>query len=214
MPRGRGKFSTKNWKKRTLTRYNRKQTALTRKFVSGNLHNFHRAEWQSNQTVTCDANGFAGLGIEFRLDQISDYLSFQNLFDAFRISAVTLEIIPLNNDYNLPNIQPQVVMAVDRDDSNTPTSMEKLLCRKYAKLRPFNRKVTKYVKPNVASSVYSAGVAQDYKQSMQPNWLDLPDGNNVAHYGVKVGFQATPLQDIDYHIRTKFYLQFKEPIVR
>ncbi len=192
----------------------RKNMRALKRFRSGNLHNFHRSEWRSNQTVTCDATGFASLGQEFRLDQIDDYLSFGNLFDAFRISAVAFEIIPLNNDYNLPNIQPQVAIAVDRDDSNPPTEMEKLLCRKYAKLRPFNRKITKFVKPNVSSAVYSAGVAQDYKQGYQPAWLDLPDGSNVSHYGMKIGFQASSLQVITFHLRIKYYLQFKEPIVR
>lgn len=196
-------------------RQSKRNTQLSR-FRSGNLFNFRRSEWLSNQTVTCDATGLATLGLEFRLDQISDHLSFANLFDAFRIAAVCVEIIPLNNDYNLPNIQPQVCQAVDRDDSNPPTSMEKLLCRKNAKLRPFNRKITKYLRPNAASAVYSAGVATDYKQSMQPCWLDLTSatGANVAHYGIKVAFQANPLQDITYHVRTKYYLQFKEPIVR
>lgn len=203
-------------RKNTRSVVPRAMSRTNRAFRSGQLFNFHRSEWQSNQTVTCDATGFAGLGLEFRLDQITDHLNFANLFDAFRIAAVCVEIIPLNNDYNLPNIQPQVCQAVDRDDSTAPTSMEKLLCRKNAKLRPFNRKITKYVKPNAASNVYSAGISSDYKQTMQPCWLDLTSGTgaNVAHYGVKVAFQATPLQDIDYHVRTKYYLQFKEPIVR
>lgn len=192
----------------------RKSSKQLRRFRSGNLHNFHRAEWKSNQTVTCDATGFAGIGMEFRLDQIDDYANFGNLFDAFRIAAVSVEIIPLNNSYTLPSVQPQVCIAVDRDDATAPTEMEKLLCRKYAKLRPFHRKVSKYLKPNVSSLVYSAGVAQDYKQGMQPAWLDLPDGTNVSHYGIKIGLQATGLQEIEYHMRTKYYLQFKEPIVR
>ncbi len=193
-----------------------KATSRTvRSMLRGNRHNFHRAEWSSNNTVTCDAlTGFAGLAFEFKLDQISDYLNFNPLFDAFKISAVSVELIPLNNDYNLPNIQPQIAMAVDFDDATAPTGMEKLLNRKNAKLRPFNRKVTKYVRPKVSSLVYSSGVAQDYKQSSQPNWIDLPDGANVSHYGVKVAFQGAQNQEIKYHQRIKYYLTFKEPIVR
>ncbi len=191
----------------------RKASKTLRKFKSGNLHNFHRTEWNPNQTITCDANGFAGLGFEFRLDQIDDYASFNNLFDSFKISAVCLEIIPLNNDYNLPNIMPQIAIAVDRDDSNAPAEMEKLLCRKYAKLRPFSRKNTKYFRPNVSSDVYSAGVATDYAQKFNA-WLDLPDGTNVSHYGMKVAFQGSANQTIVYHTRVKYYLSFKEPIVR
>lgn len=194
-------------------RQSKRNSQLSR-FRSGNLHNFHRSEWKSNQTITCDATGFAGLGFEFRLDQISDYLNFQPLFDTFRISAVSLEIIPLNNTYPLPNVQPQIAMAVDFDSSDAPVAMEKLLCRKRAKLRPFNRRVTKYLKPKVSSAVYSAGVSTDYAQKSQPVWLDLPDGTNVPCYGAKVAFQASPLQEIVYHQRIKYYLQFKEPIVR
>jgi len=221
-----GKFTSKYYRKRGLPRTGlaartiqrawraRKTRTQLKRFKSGNLHNFHRTEWKSNQTITCDATGFAGIGMEFRLDQVSDYAQFTPLFDAFRIAAVSVEIIPLNNTYNLPNVQPQVCIAVDRDDATAPTSMEKLLCRKFAKLRPFHRKVSKYVKPNVSSLVYSSGVAQDYQQGMQPAWLDLPDGTNVSMYGVKIGLQATGLQEIEYHMRTKYYLQFKEPIVR
>lgn len=195
------------------SRRSRASTAL-RRFSSGNRHNFHRAEWKANEQVTCDATGFAGLAYEFRLDQITDYLNFNPLFDAFRISAVSVELIPLNNDYNLPNIQPQIAMAIDFDDATAPVGMEKLLNRKNAKLRAFNQKCAKYVKPKVSSLVYSAGVAQDYKQSSQPNWIDLPDGTNVSHYGIKAVFQASPLQVITYHRRVKYYLAFKEPIVR
>lgn len=189
-------------------------TGALRRFRSGNLHNFHRSEWKANEQVTCDVFGFAGLAYEFRLDQITDYLNFNPLFDAFRISAVSVELIPLNNDYNLPNVQPQIAMAIDFDDATAPVGMEKILNRKNAKLRPFNHKVSKYVKPKVSSLVYSAGVAQDYKQASQPNWIDLPDGTNVSHYGIKAVFQGSANQVITYHRRVKYYLQFKEPIVR
>lgn len=201
------------WRSSRRSRMSRASSQL-RRFRSGNRHNFHRSEWYANEQVTCDATGFAGLAYEFRLDQITDYLNFNPLFDAFRISAVSVELIPLNNDYNLPNIQPQIAMAIDFDDATAPVGMEKLLNRKNAKLRPFNHKVNKYVKPKVSSLVYSAGVAQDYKQSSQPNWIDLPDGTNVSHYGVKAVFQASALQVITYHRRVKYYLAFKEPIVR
>lgn len=203
----------RSWRSHRRSRMSRASTAL-RRFRSGNRHNFHRSEWYANEQVTCDATGFAGVAYEFRLDQITDYLNFNPLFDAFRISAVSVELIPLNNDYNLPNVQPQLAMAIDFDDATAPVGMEKLLNRKNAKLRPFNHKITKYVKPKVSSLVYSAGVAQDYKQSSQPNWIDLPDGVNVSHYGVKAVFQAFSLQVITYHRRVKYYLAFKEPIVR
>jgi len=203
------------WRRRRRARKMRATTSTVRSMLRGNRHNFRRAEWKSNESVTCDAlTGFAGVAYEFKLDQISDYLNFNPLFDAFKISAVAVDLIPLNNTYPLPSIQPQIAMAVDFDDATAPTAMEKLLNRKNAKLRPFHRKVTKYVKPKVSSLVYSSGVAQDYKQSSQPNWIDLPDGANVSHYGVKVCFQGTPNQVINFHRRVTYYLTFKEPIVR
>lgn len=202
----------RSWRRR---RGARKSTVVA--MLRGNRHNFHRAEWYANESITTDLQGFAGLAYEFRLDQITDYLNFNPLFDAFKISAVSVELIPVANQYapGVPVLSlPQVACAVDFDDATAPIGVEKLLNRKNAKLRPFTSRISKYIRPKVSSLVYSAGVAQDYKQASQPNWIDLPDGVNVSHYGIKFVFQAEAGQEIRYHRRVKYYLTFKEPIVR
>lgn len=201
------------WRRRP--RKARATSIKLRKFTSGNYHNFHRTEWKANQAITCDGVGLGAIGLSFQLVDITDYLSFNPLFDAFKLRGVQVQVIPLVNVYNQDSTQvnlPQVVMAIDYDDSLAPSSVEKLLCRMGATMKPFSRAISKYVRPKLSGVVYSSGVAADYKQTK--GWLDLPAGNDVPHYGLKIAFQGRPAQVIDYHIKFKYYLTFKEPIVR
>jgi len=181
-------------------------------FKNGNLHNFKRVEFSTGLVATTDATGFAGLSYEFSLDQITDYLNIAQLFDSFKILKVICKLTPYRNSFDAPNVMPQVVMGKDYDDSNAPTSAEKLLCRHGAFLSPFSKSQSISLRPKISGQVYSGGIASNYKQTK--GWLDLPASASTPHYGVKCGFVASPLQQINFHLSHTYYLAFKQPVVR
>lgn len=196
----------------------RKTNRKLRSYTSGNLHSFRRVEFKANQSITTDVNGFGALAYDFQLQDISDYLAFPALFDQYKLHAVSVELIPLNNTYPLPNVQPQIGSSTDFDDSTPPTSMEKLLCRTGSKMRPFHRKVSTYLRPKVASVIDNPLPATTYGFQPKYTWLDLtsPVGSTamVPHYGYKIAFQASAFQEIVYHQKVTYYMKFKEPVVR
>lgn len=189
--------------------------------TAGQTYSFKRVEMTTNDSVTTASigstnPGFVGLAFDFHLDQIQDMLAFPALFDSYKIQSVHLEIIPLRNSYGAPNAMPQVATCYDYDDSTLPVNMEKLLCRDGAYSTSFARKVSRFVKPKVASTIFSSALASGYHA--RTAWLDLssPVGNSatIPHFGIKVGFLATPGQVISFHLKKTYHLLFKEPVVR
>ncbi len=149
--------------------------------------------------------------IEFKLSDISDYTSFTQLFDTYRILGVSYSLTPITNAYTSAAQLPNVILSADYNDSSTPTNMEKMLNRAGAKMIPFNRVVSKYIKPAVATGVYGS-IATNYGQ-VKNKWITTQDPNTPM-YGMKLGLQGSPNQSITYQLRIKYYLQFKQPYVR
>jgi len=191
----------------------RKKSLLTQ-FKSGNLHTFKRVEFTANQEITTDTlvqpnPGFAGLGFDFYLRQITDHANLAKLFDTYRILRVSLKITPVRNSYAAPNFMPQIVLARDFDDGDPPTNAEQMLCRSSSYLAPFSSAKSMSIIPNLSSEVYQTALTNGYVQGK--GWIDTTD-TQVPHYGVKVGFVASPGQTITYHISTEYLLAFKQPI--
>lgn len=203
-------------KKKTYRKRKAKMgTSLLSNFTSGNLHNFKRVEFLSNQEITTDTlvqpnPGFAGLGFDFALRQITDHLNLTKIFDCYRILRVKIKITPVRNSFAAPNFMPQVCMARDFDDADAPVNAERMLCRSKSYLAPFSRSISMTIRPNISSEVYQTAVSSGYKQTT--GWLDCVDAN-VPHYGVKVGFVASPGQTITFHTQTEYTLGFKQPVV-
>lgn len=197
-------------------------TSMTSKtvsmFHSGELHNFIRTVYLANQTLTCDASGFAADTHAFRFADLgTDTTKFQALFDVYKIRKIVFEMIPVstnnptNNEGATPQIfAPKIIYAKDYDDDTTPTSIENLLNRKGAYLTNFNSRKTCALSPTTAVPIYDGSLSYGYKQDRN-SWLDCNDPN-VKYYGIKLALQGAPNQRITFHTRTKYYLSLKEPI--
>jgi len=227
----RRRYSTKKRKSAAATRIQRAwrsrkartSTKKLRSYTSGFMHNFKRVEVSTNQSITTNAitdpnPGFFGIGYQFQLDDVQDYTAFPNLFDSYKIAGVSFEIIPVRNSYSAPNVMPQIMIATDYDDAVAPVNMEKMLCRAGCRATSFSRKVNKYFAPRVSSNIYNPVPAVTNGFAPKRTWLDLtsPGGSSVTvpHYGIKLGFQADPGQNIQFHLKKTYYLKFKEPVVR
>lgn len=187
-------------------------------FHNGELHNFIRSTYLSNQTLTCDASGFAADTHAFRFADLgTDTAKFQGLFDVYKLRKVVFEMIPVstnnptNNEGLTPQIfAPKIIYAKDYDDDSTPSSIENLLNRKGSYLTNFNSKKRLTLNPATAVPTYDGSLSYGYKQDRN-SWLDCNDPN-VKYYGIKMALQGAPNQRITFHVRTKYYFSFKEPI--
>ncbi len=198
------------------------QTTMSSKSVSmfhnGQLHNFERTTYQANQTLTCDANGFAADTHAFRFNDLgTDVAKFQALFDVYKIRKIVLEMVPVstnnptNNEGATPQLfAPKIVWAKDYDDDTTPTSIENLLNRAGSYLTSFNKRRELSLSPTTAVPIYDGSLSYGYKQDRN-FWLDCNDPN-IKYYGIKLALQGAPNQRITFHLRTKYFMSFKEPI--
>lgn len=194
-------------------KYNRAQ--------GGGIYSFKRVELTTAETVVTNPlvsvnPGFIGAAYSFQLSDVSDAATFPLLFDQYKLAGVSLQVLPYVNTYNAPSIQPQVIMSTDFDDANVPDSAEKMLNRKGTDLKPFSRRVTRYIKPKILSNIYKTALTNSYKPTT--GFLDLTNplgtSGDVPHYGIKLGFLAAPAQTITYILKRTYFLQFKEPVVR
>lgn len=187
-------------------------------FHNGELHNFVRTTYLSNQTLTCNGDGFAADTHAFRFADLgADTTKFQALFDVYKIRKIVMEMIPVstNNPTNNEGTTPQlfaakIIYAKDYDDDTTPTSIENLLNRKGSYLTNFNSKKAISLSPATAVPIYDGTLSYGYKQDRN-SWLDCNDPN-IKYYGIKLALQAAPNQRVTFHLRTKYFMSFKEPI--
>lgn len=130
---------------------------------------------------------------EFQLDQFSGYADLAAVFDAYRLTKVSVEFFPRSNTHNLAITAtattqncPPIVTVIDYDDSNTPSSMTELeqftTYKVHESFRPF--KVT--FRPRPALALYAGGVTPGYAQASPDTWIDCAN-DDVAHYGLKWG---------------------------
>lgn len=142
---------------------------------------------------------------QFTLDMLPQVATFAALYDVYRIAKVEFCIRP-RAIINAPINSSQgtlagggylnnVLVAVDHDDANAPTSFNAL--REYGNAKEYQLATGRPIKftfvPAVAQQIYN-GVVAASGERFAP-WIDM--GNtNVPHYGVKVAMQPMATNSI------------------
>lgn len=150
----------------------------------------------------------AGVGTSYypTFHQLTDYTSYQALFDSYRINKMAIKFIP-RRTMNILGTgsfnKPTVVTALDYDGGLDPASLDEMLDFNSHKihdgLQPWTRIFTPAIKVTAEQ-----GTTQKFKQ-----WIDLANVD-VPHYGLKLYADphgTTTAYEVDIFYTTYFSLK-------
>ncbi len=153
----------------------------------------------------------------FTLADLPQALSFRQLYDEYKINAVSTQVIlntsTVNNDTQ--NLQLAYVLN-DKDDAATPLSWTQFMERAAVKVKNLyitcgKAQHSMYLKPTPLSVVYESAVSSGYALMKKAPFVDMGDPS-VPHYGLLYGFnngaetRNTPIQ---VTLVTTYYMSFK-----
>lgn len=137
-------------------------------------------------TTSTSVATFYGFYVAF--NGISDYASYQAVFDEFKIVQAEVWLVP-----NLPTSTAesigQSISVIDYSDSKTPTTVAGMLEYSTAVVGPATHAHYHKFTPQVDLAAFQAGATFGYATKAAP-WL-LLDNPAVQHYGVKLGVDPT-----------------------
>jgi hypothetical protein len=155
---------------------------------------------------------------QFTLSDLPQALSFRQLYDEYKINAVSTKII-LNSNTNTganQNLQLGFVTN-DKDSSVIPGSWSTFLERAGTKIRnlypgmPNGCSATMYLKPTPLSVLYESAVSSGYALMRKAPYVDMGDPQ-VPHYGLLYGFnngQEERNNVTQVTVCTTYYMSFK-----
>lgn len=164
--------------------------------------------------------------LSFSLSALPNVSEFVNLFDAYMIDKVVVQIKMINNpdqpwapqttSNSSSNIYPTIWYTPDYDDSNNVTLAQiKEFERVRHKVLYPNRMINIVVRPKPVSQVYRTAITTGYQVNKKSMWLDLAQ-TDIPHYGLKtvIDFEGTTAQGLDinryyFKVNTKFYFKCK-----
>jgi len=144
----------------------------------------------------------------FTLADCSEYSSFTNLYDQYRIVKIQCLFMPLTllqtAGTGSVTSSPLVVIA-DYDDNSTLTSMVQLYNYQNVQFCKCQDKLEFAIKPRLALAAYSGSFTSYANAS--PQWIDS-NSTAVQHYGIKVGIdQSTQVPSWVFYAR--YFLEFR-----
>lgn len=155
---------------------------------------------------------------QFTLSDIPQALSFRQLYDEYKINAVSTKII-LNSNTNTGSNQNLQLGFVtnDKDSSAIPGSWSTFLERAGTKIRnlypgmPNGCSASMYVKPTPLTVLYETNVSSGYALMKKAPFVDMGDPA-VPHYGLLYGFnngQEERNNTCEVTVCTTYYLSFR-----
>lgn len=125
----------------------------------------------------------------FTISQIGDISSLGGVFDQYKIDWVELLTVPDVTPSTVSSAG-QLVSVVDYDDAANPGSLQALLDYNNAIQTTGNFQHYHKFRPRIASAAYGGTVFSSF-MNVASSWIDMAS-TNVEHYGVKMGWSATP----------------------
>lgn len=141
--------------------------------------------------------------LQFQLNDISNYSSFTNIFDTYRIAQVTVAWLPITSG----GPQSYICTAIDYDDANT-TTLANLLNYDTSQVVPLNQYFERTLQPRLAKAVYSGSAFTSFAQEKN-TWVDAASPG-VPWYGLKAASPVTNAPITMTPLCT-YVLQFKNP---
>ncbi len=157
--------------------------------------------------------------ISFCLADLNQATTFSSLFDRYRIEKVHVRVTSRNNAGQLFNIAspnnaaPQLYMAIDRDDSAAPGSIQALTEYDNCMVMPANSCLDIVLTPSVVATIAnssSTATSSVIKRSDE-EWLDIA-ATTIPHFGLKWGItplQATTTSAWYFDLQMWYFVSFK-----
>lgn len=171
----------------------------------------------------------------FKLDDVSGYTDFTNLYDFYKIKAIKMRFIPqftgtqalyYDTGANLSawkwpgsNVTPsclRIFTCIDYNDATVPTNINSM--RQYAncKYSIYTKGHKRYFKPQL--NVVSEDGANIQYGNKSP-WVSCADAATQEYFSIKVGIDTSllpaatiALNDVLCRIECVYYMAFKAPI--
>lgn len=167
--------------------------------------------------------GGHGVGFSFSLADIPQAVTFQKLFDQYRISGVAIKMMPMTSTGVTVNPSLRLLHYTDLDDANAPSLYSDVIQRSNIKDRMIPvgnvRPINSYLRPRWLNAAYATSIVPGggtgYTLGNRSTWIDTVD-DQVPHFGYKYFFNtttnATPgglAVPMNVLFTITYYLQFK-----
>lgn len=151
--------------------------------------------------------------LTFQLDDLPNYTEFTNLFDDYRINAVSLKFIPNRNSSDFaggvapPGIS-NFYTVFDYNDATVPGAVNDLMQYPNLKITQSSRMLTRTLRP-ASLDVVSAGGTTASVNPKWKQWLSTASPD-VNHYGLKYCLDAfSAANAVTYQVYATFYISCK-----
>lgn len=164
-----------------------------------------------------------GLACTFKLDDCITYQSFTQLYDAYKITKVSLTIEYLNNVSGIGGaaLMPTIYMYYDQDDANVPTSQVRVIGKQGMRLHHFNTgkqaKTTFKFSPTIPQLAIAdaEGTISQAMVASKPQWIDCA-APSVPHYAFKALITdlyapGVPVVNV-FRLNWTYDVQFRSPV--
>lgn len=175
---------------------------------------------QSAATVATSSISFI-----FSLADIPNPSEFSNLFDAYMITGVMLQIKMINNPTSNfepfsstqtgANFYPTIWYTPDHDDHATVTlpQIKEFERVRHKVLHP-NRELNIMLRPTTLTQLYRSTTTTGYSQNRRRQWIDMAQ-TDVPHYGIKMVFDFEGLTsnagaEYNFKVNAKYYFKTKQ----
>lgn len=221
------KTKTKKYRKRSY--YRKKRNYKRGKTITRSLRNTgYLSTRQKTESYVIIPSGLLpggghGVGFSFSLADIPQSVTFQKLFDQYRITGVAIKLLPMTSMDATLNPSMRLLHYIDLDDANAPTLYSDVIQRSNLRDRMIVagdvRPINSYLKPRWLNATYATSVVPGggtgYSLGDRKQWIDTVD-DQVPHFGYKYFFNtttnATPaglVSPVNVLFTMTYYLEFK-----
>lgn len=173
-----------------------------------NVHTFKRSVFVPNY-VTTSSIADTPFKLLSTLADVPGYTDFTNLFDQFRISGISVRIIPrftqALQSSGAPLPPGELFTCMDYD-GNGPTTLSAIQQYQNNKMTRGHIVHKRFYKPSVLMAAYQSAIATSYI----PKWNQFIDTADAAtpYYGL-YGIVANNGAVVDYDLQATYYIQCK-----
>lgn len=178
------------------------------------VHNFKRIAYTDDWLKIIPSTTTTFGALTFSLDSLPSYTDFTELYDAYRINKVKVEIIPRINSGDMSS-QVQMPMfhsVVDHTDAAAPTTLASMMEYENVRSTQGTRVHKRYFTPKAQQELFNSVVGTGYGTDRRNKFI-ATDNPAIPHYALK--WAAGPLitggsNQVWYALRVTYYFQCKE----
>lgn len=178
------------------------------------VHYFKRIAYTDAWTTLAPGTAPTFGALTFSLSSLPSATDFTDLYDAYRISKVKVEIIPRvdSTDMSSQVQMPMVHSAIDLTDSNAPASLGELMEYENVRTTRGTRIHKRYFTPKVQQQVYNGLVGTGYSVDRRNKFI-ATDNPAVPHYALKYALGPVTTgggNQVTFALRVTYYFQCRE----